>query len=377
MEAGGVASPRSAGPGAVLRYLDKEGLRFQDVVYADDSAIDGVIDAAIPDDDGESCGSLPEQSAAQQATADGAAPRKLAATHTGCAAECSATPPPQQQRPARSRGDVQRWREAARRRWRQARAWADAFPAAGGLVSAFSRPLQDPTAQPPAQPQPQPQQQRQAVLAAEPSLDLFEDAGRVLGWLQAICSGRLSADARHGSALRSRLASTERIASAGRGVTGAVLAAAAARIARDWYQGRLSDGAAVRYLGTGALRAAAGGAGAYAGARAAHRAAEAVRIRQPVWRLAAMLCGTLSGGAAASAAWGRLFGGDSRAAALRRAYEVLGVAPSASDAALHSRYLQLAASHHVDRGGDPGLFATINAAYALIKTARETPAARL
>ncbi|SRR6266478_409071 len=51
----------------------------------------------------------------------------------------------------------------------------------------------------------------------------------------------------------------------------------------------------------------------------------------------------------------------------RTAYEVLGLAPSATKEQVNSAYRLAARLNHPDKGGDPRIFAEIATAYSLIK----------
>ena len=52
-------------------------------------------------------------------------------------------------------------------------------------------------------------------------------------------------------------------------------------------------------------------------------------------------------------------------------YEVLGVSPSSSEAAIKKAYRKLAAKHHPDRGGNEEKFKEINEAYSMVSSGKK------
>jgi len=108
-------------------------------------------------------------------------------------------------------------------------------------------------------------------------------------------------------------------------------------------------------------------------------------FRDPLVHVAALLGGSVLGGATAAHIANRVaeaivqlfFGADDRVAALKQAYEMLGISADATDAELKARYQYLAARTHPDRGGDPERFALLRAAYEFVSETRRPPRSRL
>eukprot|EP01065_Artemidia_motanka_P030352 TRINITY_DN36373_c0_g1_i1.p1 TRINITY_DN36373_c0_g1~~TRINITY_DN36373_c0_g1_i1.p1 ORF type:complete len:361 (+),score=101.32 TRINITY_DN36373_c0_g1_i1:151-1233(+) len=339
--------------GRFLSYLEAKQRSFGDVVHAEGKEMLDLIAAAIPSDSESDC-------------EDPRHPRERAG---------------RQRRSVSARNRAARLRESVRTRWEWARSRADALRAPAVLVQAFAR-----APEPEPQPRPPEHSPEGALgLVSTYGTDSFEDAGRVLGWLQAVSGASLSAFARHGSVWRRRLSRAERAAGAGSVLTAAAITAESARIARAWHQGLLSANAAVALLAVGAARAAGGAAGARTGALAARRALSSARVRHPAAQLAAMLCGSVAGGAAlaaaATAVADRLaahFFTDDRAAGLRHAFRTLGLPPTATDDEVQSRFLRLASAAHPNKaGGSVEKFADLQAAYGTVRAVRAAPAARL
>jgi len=87
--------------------------------------------------------------------------------------------------------------------------------------------------------------------------------------------------------------------------------------------------------------------------------------------------GAIIGGIAAGIVAGQisdftfdLFAGDDRYRSLSRAYAKLGLAADASHEDVRKTYIQLARTHHPDKGGNKVKFIEINAAYELIRASR-------
>uniref|UniRef100_A0A0G4HXF1 J domain-containing protein n=1 Tax=Chromera velia CCMP2878 TaxID=1169474 RepID=A0A0G4HXF1_9ALVE len=92
-------------------------------------------------------------------------------------------------------------------------------------------------------------------------------------------------------------------------------------------------------------------------------------VAGPVGALAGGVCGALLASEAVFRLSNALFG-DDRERALGKAYETLGVAPTAKDEQVRKKYLKLAKANHPDKGGNEAKFIEINGAYELIRAAR-------
>eukprot|EP00756_Hemistasia_phaeocysticola_P006989 Hpha_TRINITY_DN14076_c0_g1::TRINITY_DN14076_c0_g1_i1::g.44383::m.44383 len=348
MSEGAPQSPTSRDAvGLFLRYLDGAQKTCSEVLESDDTELVEIVEKAIPL-------SVPEQS--------GATPTR---TH--------------QLRSALSDYLIRMKKHA------------DALRAPGELIRALVASNSVPSARPAPSPTPVPVPVSASVSTTQLSIvsprstHNFEEAGRVLGGMQAVCGAGVSSLARHGTALRKRIGRAELTAGVGKALTVAALGLEAAGIVRDWYRGLLTTRGAARLMMEGAVRGVGSATGAFLGAQSTRRVVTGMKIRDPRMHVAALLCGSVVGGAAAAqisrkvaSAVARFFlGADDRTEALKRAYVMLGVQVDATDAELKSRYQYLAAKTHPDRGGDPEHFTLLRTAYELVTDSRRPPRPRL